>query len=486
MEPYDIASIYHQMEIDLIASQRRTLALHEAWERAEGFEWEQWQTRKLAAIRQYQKANADIIAKYTGQVNEATQDLLTKTFREKARSIEGIFGKTSETGLLVGIPGLEDRNFFGVNQGKLNALIRSIVGDFARAEYSALRLMDDQYRKTIYRAQSYFATGSTTLYQAVDLASNDFLAQGIRCIEYSNGNQVNIASYAEMALRTQQARTSAIAQGAVMDDWGHHLIIMAALGSTCEMCLPWQGRVLIDDVYATGTQAEGSYPLLSTAISQGLGHPNCRHLPGSPWFEGINTLPELPKADRVREQYDAEVRQREIERNIRKYKRLEAGSLDPDNQEKYAGKVKEWQARMKEHLADNPQIRRMSVRESASFSVIVPPKSPASPWEATNFASETRLARHVRDHLTRDYPGLSADGYVQRARDLLNSSIGGPIAGFTNENGFVFRYNVLENDFATGKPDGTIETLFKPKRKAAYWEDQINKHSKKRGFDEKV
>ena len=363
VEPYDIAEIFHLMELDLIASQRRTLALHMAWEREEGFEWEQWQNRKLAAIRQYQKANAAIIAGRAAEVNEQTEQLLTSEFKKSASKTNVVFQQASEFGQLVGIPGLDDRNFFGVNQDKMNALINAIEKDFANAEYSALRLMDDQYRKIIYRSQTYFATGSVTLPQAVDLASNDFLAQGLRCIEYKNGNLVNISSYAEMALRTQQDRTSAVAQGAVMDDWGQHLIILSALGSTCELCSPWQGRILIDDVYAKGTSSEGDYPLLSTAIAAGLGHPNCRHLPGSPWFEGINTLPELPDAESVKKNYNSEVKQREIERNIRKNKRLETGSLDPANQAKYGAKVKEYQQQMRRHIKENPQLRRQYSRE---------------------------------------------------------------------------------------------------------------------------
>jgi len=363
MEPYDIAAIYSQMELDLIASQRRTLALHMAWEREEGFEWEQWQTRKLEAIQQYQKANAAIIAEHSKSVKAETEQLLTAEFAKTAERVNGIFTRASEFGLFVNIPGLDDRNFFGVNQDKLNALINAIEKDFANAEYSALRLMDDQYRKIIYRSQTYFATGSVTLPQAVDLASNDFLSQGIRCIEYKNGNLVNISSYSEMALRTQQARTGAIAQGAVMDDWGQHLIIMSALGSTCELCSPWQGRVLIDDVYAKGTAAEGNYPLLSTAIAAGLGHPNCRHLPGSPYFEGINSLPELPDEEQVKKNYESEVGQREIERQIRKNKRLETGSVDPANQAKYGAKVKDLQAKMRDHIRESPQLRRQPARE---------------------------------------------------------------------------------------------------------------------------
>ena len=40
--------------------------------------------------------------------------------------------------------------------------------------------------------------------------------------------------------------------------------------------------------------------------------------------------------------YNLEQRQRECERNIRKYKRLENGSIDADNIAKYADKRKQW------------------------------------------------------------------------------------------------------------------------------------------------
>lgn len=56
---------------------------------------------------------------------------------------------------------------------------------------------------------------------------------------------------------------------------------------------------------------------------------------------------------------------------------------------------------------------------------------------------------------------------------LLNSEIGGSIRGFTSKSGYVFRYNTKTNEFATGKPDGTIETLFRPKEGLKYWYDQV-------------
>jgi hypothetical protein len=52
-----------------------------------------------------------------------------------------------------------------------------------------------------------------------------------------------------------------------------------------------------------------------------------------------------------------------MERQIRKWKRREAGSLDPENQNAAKAKVKEWQGKIREHLKENPQLRRDYHRE---------------------------------------------------------------------------------------------------------------------------
>ena len=43
LSPYDISSIYAEMEIDLAKSMKRNLKGHEIEEIKEGFKWEQWQ-----------------------------------------------------------------------------------------------------------------------------------------------------------------------------------------------------------------------------------------------------------------------------------------------------------------------------------------------------------------------------------------------------------------------------------------------------------
>lgn len=56
--------------------------------------------------------------------------------------------------------------------------------------------------------------------------------------------------------------------------------------------------------------------------------------------------------------YSLEQRQRECERNIRKYKRLENGSLDTDNIENYSEKHRQWTNEYNKLISDNADVLR--------------------------------------------------------------------------------------------------------------------------------
>jgi hypothetical protein len=208
----------------------------------------------------------------------------------------------------------------------------------------------------------FLQSGATSLNQAIDMATKDFLDKGVNSIVYKDGKRVNIASYAEMALRTASQRATFLGEGKKRDEWGMHLVVVSAHANTCKLCLPWQGKILIDDVFSHGTKEEGPYPLLSEAMKAGLLHPNCRHTLAT-YFPGITKLPKVPKEDVINANYKAEQQQRAIEREIRRWKRREAGSLDDKNVQLASEKVKELQGKLKQHLKDNPQLRRDYSRE---------------------------------------------------------------------------------------------------------------------------
>lgn len=133
--------------------------------------------------------------------------------------------------------------------------------------------------------------------QAVDLAVKDFLAAGINCIQYRDGRLVNIATYAEMAIRTASLRSYLRGAADQRTALGIDTVLVSQYGACSDTCLPWQGRVYIDDVWgsfegeitgARGKSRNGKwYPLLSVAVEEGLFHPNCRHTL-STWIDGIS------------------------------------------------------------------------------------------------------------------------------------------------------------------------------------------------------
>jgi hypothetical protein len=97
-----------------------------------------------------------------------------------------------------------------------------------------------------------------------------------------------------------------------------------------------------------------------------------------------------------------------------------------------------------------------------------------------NFA-EGRLKWHYEDHVLKKVEwgqgiNMTMESYLEKACDLLNAPIGGDIEGFVSKNGYIFKYNKVTNEFATAKPNGIIETFYRPERGLTYWLEQIIKY----------
>lgn len=363
-DPYDLREIFEEITIDLLDSLRRTFKLHQLEQEKEGFAWEQWQISKLRHLVKWRNENRAIIEGRSKEIEETAIKILDDSFllgtaRAEREILKILFPKDLRPEMpKVAIP---DDAFFGINEKKLIALKEVVTNDLRQARHAVLRKMDDVYRQIIYRAEIHMSTGAKTLDQAIDMATKDFLDAGIQCIEYRNGRRADVTSYAEMALRTASKRAILMGEGQQRNKWGVHTVVVSAHASACELCIPWQGKVLIDDVYSEG-KPDGQHPLLSEAMEAGLFHPNCRHLI-STYFPGISTLPRPIDEETARRNYRAEQKQRYIERQIRRWKRREAGSLDPENRAEARAKVEEWQEKIREHLKANPQLRRAPRRE---------------------------------------------------------------------------------------------------------------------------
>lgn len=254
--------------------------------------------------------------------------------------------------------------FFGVDKAKTEKVIEDVTQLEEQAETAALRLTDDVYRQTVNRVQLAMATGSITYEKAVDMAVADFLNQGINCIEYKDGRRVNIADYVRMVLRTTSTRAALQGKSERFKASGYDTVLVSSYGMCSKTCLPWQGRVYINDAFMDWqgeTKYEGDvkygrskycgkwFPLLSSAIAEGLFHPNCRHSINL-FIDGVTELPEPMDNSEIERRYKAEQAQRALEREVRKAKRKVEGSLDPADVKKAKDELREAQKNVRDHI----------------------------------------------------------------------------------------------------------------------------------------
>ncbi len=308
---YDITAAFKAIEDELIASMIRNMDRHRAEETKEGYEWSMWQTEQLKALekykrdnqkkyrKQFQKINGEIDllirkARETGNMQQEIKILeaIKKGFPAKKIS-KGMAGELISKGMA--------GEFFRLNDRKLEALIEATTHDMEKAEtailrkaeddyrqaiYNAqvyantgagtyekavdmatkdmlsrgincvaiLRKAEDDYRQAIYNAQVYANTGAGTYEKAVDMATKDMLSRGINCVQYINGARHTLADYADMAIRTASKRAYLQGEGEKRQEWGIATVIVNKRGNPCPKCLPFCGKVLIDDVWSGSTE----------------------------------------------------------------------------------------------------------------------------------------------------------------------------------------------------------------------------------------
>ena len=347
VEPeYDIGKAFDKIENELIASMIRNMDRHRAEELKEGYDWEMWQALQLKQLEKYKKLNA---ARFKGRfkdINTRIEDLIRESNKkgylsEEIKILEaikqGFFANKSEEALAGA--------FFRLNERKLNALVRATVKDMGTAETAILRMANDRYRKAIFNAQVYANTGAGTYEKAVDMATKDMLAAGLNCVQYRNGARHTLANYARMAIRTANKRAYLQGEGAKRQEWGISTVIVNKRSGACPLCMPFVGKVMIDDVWSGGKPADGPYMLLSSAMEAGFYHPNCKDS-HSTYFPMLDDNPEARFSRRELKEIEEDYRQEQLinyaDRQVRKYTRLAGNSLDEGNVYKYERKLNEW------------------------------------------------------------------------------------------------------------------------------------------------
>ena len=427
---YDIAGAFEDIELALIKSLRINMQRHIDEEYDEGMNWTQWQAEMLSGLSQYRAENQDVLKGYMSKINSELDGAIRDAYATGESEQEIALLKAVKAGYKP----QKDSNgtnmqgiFFRANTRKLNALAKATTDDMKKAESAMLRMNDDVYRQTMFKAQMFYNTGAGSMWKCVDMATKDFLAAGYNCVEYKNGARVNIASYAEMSLRTSNKRANLMGAANFREKYGEHLVKVNARGTACPLCMTYLGKVFVDDVYGAGTKEESAktgYPLLSVAVANGLFHPNCKD-GCSTYYEGINRPPESVTEKQVQEtarRYKLEQTQRYYERNYRKYLRLANGSIDPDNVKRYSEFASEYKNKLIDLCNANSDVLRLDKQRLSLHGVLsVDKKGRLSITSKPNKNANIRHTEAYNDILNR----MKIDDYKIEYREvgLLKKSL---------------------------------------------------------------
>lgn len=368
MSDYDIGKAFEEIENELIDSMMRNFSRHRAEETKEGYHWTQWQAEQLKALEEYRKTNAQKFGKQFKSINSKVEEMIHTARADGNAEQEVKILEAIKDGFTPHMPtGASTGEFFKVNDRKLNTLVKSTTDDLKRAETAVLRMSNDKYRKAIFNAQVYANTGAGTYEKAVDMACKDMLNAGLNCVEYNNGARHTLSDYADMAIKTANKRAYLRGEGEERAKYGLSLVVVNSRQGGCSDCAKYIGKVFIDDVYSNGKKSDGDYPLLSTAIAEGLFHPRCKDST-STYYPELDDLDKPLSDDEIAEldrQRGLEEKQQYAERQAQRFDRRAKYSLDEDNKKFAKARADEWHDRA-DKLAEQKEdyIHKISDSES--------------------------------------------------------------------------------------------------------------------------
>lgn len=272
------------------------------------------------------------------------------------------------------------------NAPAVDRLAASLAQDTQPVYQRITRSIVDAYQRIVARASGGVLLGAATRRQASQRALDQFAQRGITGFVDQSGRSWDMASYAEMAVRSVTARAAVEGHVDALGEIGVGLVIVSDAPLECPLCRQWEGEVLTlsGQLGPHTIRAEHAAPpeqprrgllrlrgpaptvavhvagSLVEARAAGLFHPNCRHSLAA-YLPGVTTRP--PHHPTPGTTYEDTQRQREIERHIRAWKRRAAAAMDDDARRKANAKVREWQAAMRAHVAAHEDLRRKPTRE---------------------------------------------------------------------------------------------------------------------------
>jgi len=321
----------------------------------------QWMQVKLIELQSLRRDLTNVLGNLNPRLSNQVNRTVTTAYQQgETEALRDLSNAAFPSGPFTGARELARRTMAPATLRSVQRIAQETLAPLANVLQAVLRSVTDAYQQAVSEASVSVLTGGLTRLQASQSAVNRLLGQGIKGFTDRAGRQWNLDSYVEMATRTGAARAAVQGHADTLIANGHDLAYIIPGPRACPVCDSWAGKVI--SLTGRTLALEDGTPVVSLrdAYAGGWGHPNCRCSQGA-YFPGISDTSDVDRASL--EQYLAQQRQREIERNIRSWKRREALALTPEAKAEARSKVRGWQGQMRQHLTDHDYLKRQPQRE---------------------------------------------------------------------------------------------------------------------------
>lgn len=340
----EVAATYARAEQRLLRLVARHLSA--------GHEAPEWAERKLAELQTFRKRATRVVreaqSEAAGQLTQATE----AAYRRGTAAAEGELAE------------LDRDTEAAPRQAEyaVAALVAAQQEALEGMEQQVVRQTVDAYQQAVSRAVGGTLTGATTRLEDAQQVLDDLARRGITGFTDKGGRRWELASYVEMATRTATARASVQGHLERLEDAGLPLVIVSDSPRECELCRPWEGKVLargavpalMPNVQTGELERVDVDATVAEAMDAGLMHPNCTHNL-SAYVPGATRAGE---ADSNAEGYAERQELRRLERKVREWKKRQAVAMTPEAKRKADAKVRAWQGAIRKHVDDTGLIRQ--------------------------------------------------------------------------------------------------------------------------------
>lgn len=319
---------------------------------AAGLDTPEWASRKAADLDKMLRA----VDQHLARIDEAAPALIT---RAVAEAYQAGVGAADVDMRAAGLDAIGGRRA----QRGVDVLAEDTVRAMSGMRPRTLREVADVYQRVTADTAAQVLTGSQTTREAARDAVRRYALGGVKPFVDSSGRRWEPGAYAEMATRTTAGQAAIAGHTDRLQALGHDLVIVSTSPESCDLCGPWEGKVLSISGSSTGRARDGTRIAGSIARARGAGlqHPNCTHTVGIflPGITKPDTTTRDPDAHRVRQQ------QRAKERGIRRQKR--AVLIDEQTLGRDSAQAKTSRARLRAQQAEFKAWREEHDRKDLSY-----------------------------------------------------------------------------------------------------------------------